>query len=88
MKWNGRKPPCYEYRPESHAYVFHVSEKESVVLVTQPYYSPERMFVDNVRAPLVRLLTGVSPVEMLSDPAKWARFYGSKRAEDRPSEEK
>lgn len=80
MTWNGRKPPCYEYKPELHTYVFHVTEKESIKVSALANWTLN-MFA-NTRAPLVRLLTGVSCLEMLKDPSRWARFYGTKSAKD------
>ena len=83
-RWNGRKPPCYEYLPDSHTYVFHVSEEKSVEISGNDFILWRRFEEPSLgRSPLVRLLTGVSTVQMLSDPARWARFYGSKTAEDR-----
>ena len=83
MTWEGRSPPCYEFRADLGSYVFHVSEKESVEIGPGNTYPPFNVET-SPRAPLVRLLTGVSPVEMLSNPGRWARFYGTK-SEDRRS---
>jgi hypothetical protein len=76
MTWHGRKPPCYEYIPKRDVYAFHVSEKESVEVSSRIRYPRE--IANFPRAPLVRLLTGVSCLEMLSDPLRWARYYGLK----------
>ena len=77
--WNGRPPPCYEYLPSRHTYVFHVSEEESVELSATPYAVSMRGSIKSEpRYPLIRLLTGVSPVDMLCHPERWARYFGSK----------
>ena len=86
MSWNGRKPPCYEYRPDRNTYVFHISEEESVEVSALPFtFLPED--AGSPRAPLVRLLTGVSCLEMLRNPLRWARYFGTKSAEDYRSED-
>ena len=78
MTWSGRKPPCYEFDNKNHVYVFHVSETESVELSPIVYLMAGQ--IDDPGASLIRLLGGVSPVEMLSDPRRWARWFGSKEA--------